>query len=80
MRLEATIPESRGTAVVKLAEELGLSRSQIVDEALSLFMKAVLEFGAAAGSSRWIRDPRSRRASSRRRRCPLSSGLSLRRS
>lgn len=43
MRLEATIPESRGSAVVKLAEELGLSRSQIVDEALSLFMKAVLE-------------------------------------
>ena len=43
MRLEATIAESRGNAVVKLAEELGLSRSQLVDEALSLFMKAVLE-------------------------------------
>jgi hypothetical protein len=43
MRLEATIPESRGAAAVKLAEELGLSRSQLVDEALSLFMKAVIE-------------------------------------
>jgi len=43
MRLEATIPESRGSAVQALAEELGLSRSQIVDEALSLFIKAVLE-------------------------------------
>ncbi len=43
MRLEATIPESRASAVVKLAEELGLSRSQIVDEALSLFIKAILE-------------------------------------
>jgi len=31
MRLEATIPDSRGTAVQKLADELGLSRSQIID-------------------------------------------------
>ena len=43
MRLEATIPDSRGSAVEELAEELGLSRSQIIDEALSLFVKAVLE-------------------------------------
>ena len=43
MRVEATIPESRGSAIVDLAEELGLTRSQIVDEALALFLKAVLE-------------------------------------
>jgi hypothetical protein len=43
MRLEATVPDSRGTAVDKLADELGLSRSQLIDEALSLFLKAVLE-------------------------------------
>jgi len=43
MRVEATIPESRGSAVSDLAAELGLSRSQIVDEALALFLKAVLE-------------------------------------
>lgn len=43
MRLEATIPDSRGSAVEELAEELGLSRSQIIDEALSLFVKAVME-------------------------------------
>jgi hypothetical protein len=43
MRVEATIPESRGSAVAELAEELGLSRSQIVDEALALFLKAVIE-------------------------------------
>jgi hypothetical protein len=43
MRLEATIPDSRGTAVVQLADELGLSRSQLVDEALTLFLKVVLE-------------------------------------
>jgi hypothetical protein len=43
MRFEATIPDSLGNAVVKLADELGLSRSQVVDEALALFMKAVLE-------------------------------------
>lgn len=43
MRLEATVPDTRGSAVVQLADELGLSRSQIVDEALALFLKAVLE-------------------------------------
>jgi hypothetical protein len=43
MRLEATIPESRGVAAIKLADELGLSRSQLVDEALALFLKVVLE-------------------------------------
>jgi hypothetical protein len=43
MRLEATIPDNRGKAAVELADELGLSRSQLVDEALSLFLKAVIE-------------------------------------
>jgi hypothetical protein len=43
MRLEATVPDSRGTAVVQLADELGLSRSQLIDEALALFLKAVIE-------------------------------------
>jgi hypothetical protein len=43
IRLEATVPDSRGSAVQELADELGLSRSQIIDEALSLFIKAVLE-------------------------------------
>jgi hypothetical protein len=43
MRLEATVPDNRGSAVVQLADELGLSRSQIIDEALALFLKAVLE-------------------------------------
>lgn len=43
MRLEATVPDSRGSAVQELADQLGLSRSQIIDEALSLFLKAVIE-------------------------------------
>lgn len=43
MRLEATVPDNRGSAVVQLADELGLSRSQLIDEALTLFLKAVLE-------------------------------------
>lgn len=43
MRLEATVPDSRGSAVLQLAEELGLSRSQLIDEALALFLKAVVE-------------------------------------
>ncbi len=43
MRLEATIPDQRANAAVQLADELGLSRSQLMDEALSLFLKAVME-------------------------------------
>ncbi|MBM4378000.1 MAG: hypothetical protein FJ086_01640 [Deltaproteobacteria bacterium] len=43
MRLEATVPDNRGAAAVQLADELGLSRSQLIDEALALFMKVVLE-------------------------------------
>ncbi len=43
MRLEATVPESRGEALVELAHQLGMTRSQIVDEALALFLKAVVE-------------------------------------
>lgn len=43
MRFEATIPDNRANAVVELAEELGLSRSQLIDEALALFLKAVVE-------------------------------------
>ncbi len=40
MRLEATIPDVRAEAVLRLAEELGLSKSQVIDEALSLFLMA----------------------------------------
>lgn len=43
MRLEATVPENRGAAVLQLADELGLTRSQLIDEALTLFLKVVLE-------------------------------------
>lgn len=43
MRLEATVPVSRATALIALAEELGVSRSQLIDEALALLLKAVLE-------------------------------------
>ena len=43
MRLEATIPDSRAQAALQLASELGLSRSQFMDEALGLFVKIVIE-------------------------------------
>ena len=43
MRLEATVPDIRGTALQELADELGMSRSQLTDEALALFLKAALE-------------------------------------
>ncbi len=42
-RLEATIPEPRLEQVRWLERELGLSKSQIVDEALSVFAKLVME-------------------------------------
>ncbi len=41
MRLEATIPDHRARAFLDLAEDLGLSRSQMVDEAIALFLMAV---------------------------------------
>jgi hypothetical protein len=43
MRLEATVPDSRAKPILQLAKQLGLSRSQLIDEALSLFLKAVVE-------------------------------------
>lgn len=43
MRLEATVSEPRGTAVIQLADDLGITRSQLINEALTLFLKAVLE-------------------------------------
>src|SRR4051812_17952290 len=43
MRLEATVPDIRGAAMEQLAAELGLSNSRLVDEALALFLKAVVE-------------------------------------
>lgn len=43
MRVEATVPDARARTLAELAEQLGLSRSQIIDEALALFLKAVLE-------------------------------------
>jgi hypothetical protein len=43
--------------VLQLAEELGLSRSQLIDEALSLFLKAVLEI--KRGRRLVTLDPRS---------------------
>ncbi len=57
MRLEATIPDSRGAALVELTEKLGLSRSQLVDEALALFLKAVVE--VRRGRRLVTLDPRS---------------------
>lgn len=42
-RIEATIPEPRLEQVKHLEKELGLTKSQIVEEAIGLFFKAVLE-------------------------------------
>lgn len=42
-RIEATIPEQRAAQVRALEEELGVTKSQLIDEALALFAKAVSE-------------------------------------
>ncbi len=36
-------PDGEGAAVVKPADELGLTKSQLIDEALTLYMTAVME-------------------------------------
>src|SRR5260221_7739822 len=51
MRLESTLTDSRAQAVDKLADELGLSRSQVVDEAVAMFIQAVT---AARGGRRLV--------------------------
>ena len=43
MRIEATIPDGRRDQLETLQAELGLSKSQVVDEALALFLHAYLE-------------------------------------
>jgi hypothetical protein len=43
VRIEATVPDSRGAALAELASDLGLTKSQIIDEALALFLKVILE-------------------------------------
>lgn len=43
MRIEATIPDPLAEVIQDLAERLGVTRSQIVDEALGLFLKAATE-------------------------------------
>lgn len=43
MRFEATLNDTRGQLLLDLAAELGLTRSQLMDEALGLFLKAALE-------------------------------------
>jgi len=57
MRLEATVPDSRGSAVDELAGELGISRSQVIDDALALYLKAVIE--VRRGRRLVTLDPRS---------------------
>lgn len=42
-RIEATVADTRIEILTQLAEELGANRSQIVDEAIGLFIKSVLE-------------------------------------
>ena len=43
MRIEATIPDGRRDQLETMQAELGLSKSQVVDEALALFLHAFLE-------------------------------------
>ncbi|MGE5047708.1 MAG: hypothetical protein ACM3PC_04005 [Deltaproteobacteria bacterium] len=60
MRLEATISETRREQLRALQAELKLSKSQVVDEALSIFLKAYME--TKRGNRLAIIDPEGRQA------------------
>ena len=58
MRLETTISETRCEQLNALQAELKLSKSQVVDEALSMFLKAYME--TKRGNRLAIIDPEGR--------------------
>jgi hypothetical protein len=58
MRLEATIPDTRAAQLEEVIAELKTTNSQIVDEALALFLKAFME--AKRGRRVAIIEPESR--------------------
>jgi hypothetical protein len=45
MRVEATIPDSRGEQLDEAAKQLGVSRSQLIDEALVILLTSFMEAG-----------------------------------
>ena len=46
MRIEATIPDGRAASLGEAAQQLGITRSQVIDEALALYLTALLEVRA----------------------------------
>ena len=55
MRVDATIPETDGRQLLKLSKELGLSRSELVSEAVSYFLRLSME--VRAGRLLLLHDP-----------------------
>ena len=55
MRIDATIPDSDGKQLTRLAKELGLSRSELVSEAVSYFVRLSME--VRAGRLLLLHDP-----------------------
>lgn len=55
MRIDATIPDPDGKQLAKLAKELGLSRSELVSEAVSYFVRLSRE--VRAGRLLLLHDP-----------------------
>ena len=43
MRVEATLPDARGQQLDDAARELGLSRSEIISEAVAVFLTSLSE-------------------------------------
>jgi hypothetical protein len=60
MRIEATIADPRAEQLSQLADQLHVSKSQLIEEALAVFLKAVLE--AKLGRRLAFIDPTSRQA------------------
>lgn len=55
MRIDATLPDPVGKQLAKLAKELGLSRSELVSEAVSYFVRLSME--VRAGRLLLLHDP-----------------------
>jgi len=55
MRIDATIPDTDGKQLTRLAKELGLSRSELVSEAVSFFVRLSME--VRAGRLLLLHDP-----------------------
>ena len=68
MRIEATVSDIRGAALLEMCQQLGLSRSQVVDEAITLLVMLAQE---ARSGRRLVSQGRSKKDLPREIRTPI---------